>query len=353
MTLLEKAVDLIGGERKIKTPIFVKEFSETNQQLEQLNKLSQQLKNGPKMEYVLRDIMLLKQGIEGERNVYYELKNSFVPSLCLHDIRLDYEGQIAQFDFIIITPRFLCVLETKKLSGNISINSDGDFIRTITDKLGRDLRHEGIYSPISQNDRHIKILKDILVKEKVLETMPYRSLVVMANPKTIINKDKCPEHIQQSLVRHDQIVNYLEKITKELTNEKYLMEKYMWKVANYLKENDKPLNVNYLDKYNLTEADFIKVSSPTTPPKVNETKVHTSNRDIHKDSEMLEKELKEFRLTTSRKENNKPYFIFDNKQMADLIVKCPRNKEELLAVYGFGPKRVEKYGDQILRIING
>jgi len=53
---------------------------------------------------------------------------------------------------------------------------------------------------------------------------------------------------------------------------------------------------------------------------------------------MLEKLLKEFRLTTSRKENNQPYFIFDNKQMAEMIAKCPRNKEELLAVYGFGPK---------------
>lgn len=87
----------------------------------------------------------------------------------------------------------------------------------------------------------------------------------------------------------------------------------------------------------MTEADFIEISS-TTPPKVNGTKVHTNNRAIRKDTEMLEKLLKEFRLTTSRKENNKPYFIFDNKQMAEMIAKCPRNKEELLAVYGFGPK---------------
>ena len=117
---------------------------------------------GPKKEYVLRDIMLLKQGIAGESNVYYELKNSFVPSLCLHDIRLEHDGHIAQFDFIIITPRFICVLETKKLNDNITINSDGDFFRTILDKYGRDIRHEGIYSPISQNDRHIKLLQDIL-----------------------------------------------------------------------------------------------------------------------------------------------------------------------------------------------
>ena len=352
MTLLEKTIDFFGGERKIKAPIFVKEFSDINQELQDLNQLSQRLKNGPKKEFVLRDTMFLKQGIDGERNVYYELQNSFVPSLCLHDIRLEYDGHIAQFDFIILTPRFVCVLETKKLSGNITINSDGDFIRTILDKYGRDIRHEGIYSPISQNERHIKILKDILVKEKLLGTMPYRSLVVMANPKTIINKEKCPQHIQESLVRHDQIVNYLEKITKELTNEKYLMEKYMWNIANYLKENDKPLKINYLNKYNLTEADFIKDLSSTIPPKIQETIERTNNPDKRKDSEILLKELKEFRLTTSRKENIKPYFIFDNKQMEDLIAKYPRNKEELIAINGFGPKKLEKYGDEILRILN-
>lgn len=58
-------------------------------------------------------------------------------------------------------------------------------------------------------------------------------------------------------------------------------------------------------------------------------------------------------MATSRTENVKPYFIFDNKQMEDLVAKHPRTKEELLAIYGFGPKKVEKYGDEILRILNG
>jgi len=35
-----------------------------------------------------RDIVLLKYGLDGENNVSYELKNSFIPMLCLHDIRL-------------------------------------------------------------------------------------------------------------------------------------------------------------------------------------------------------------------------------------------------------------------------
>jgi hypothetical protein len=53
--------------------------------------------------------------------VYFELKNSFIPMLCLHDIRLEYNDYIAQFDFILITCKFIYVLETKKLNGDIEI----------------------------------------------------------------------------------------------------------------------------------------------------------------------------------------------------------------------------------------
>ena len=42
-----------------------------------------------------------------------------------------------------------------------------------------------------------------------------------------------------------KIIQESKSITKELTNENYLMEKCMWDVANYLKDNDKPLNINY------------------------------------------------------------------------------------------------------------
>ncbi|MGF6989783.1 superfamily II DNA helicase RecQ [Lachnospiraceae bacterium PM6-15] len=66
----------------------------------------------------------------------------------------------------------------------------------------------------------------------------------------------------------------------------------------------------------------------------------------------LQSRLKEYRLHKSRSEQIKPYYLFNDAQMADLISKMPRTKEELLNVNGFGPVKVEKYGDEILDIIN-
>jgi len=66
----------------------------------------------------------------------------------------------------------------------------------------------------------------------------------------------------------------------------------------------------------------------------------------------LSTRLKEYRLLTSKKENIKPYLIFNNVQMDEIIEKLPKTKDELLAVKGFGEKKVDKYGTDILKIIN-
>lgn len=117
-----------------------------------------------KKNYIDRDISLLKQGLAGEQNVYYELKNSFLPILCLHDIRLEYEDHTAQLDFVVISHKSIYILETKKLNGDIEINSDDDFIRIIKNNFGKVVKKEGMYSPTSQNQRHVNILRVIRQK---------------------------------------------------------------------------------------------------------------------------------------------------------------------------------------------
>ena len=68
--------------------------------------------------------------------------------------------------------------------------------------------------------------------------------------------------------------------------------------------------------------------------------------------EELIKKLKDFRWCQSKMENIKPYYIFNDMQMNDLIEKNPKNEEELLQVSGFGKVKVEKYGKDILKILS-
>jgi len=281
---------------------------------------------------------------------------------------------VAQLDFVVITNKFLAVLETKKLNGDITVNRDGDFIRTIKTRRGREFK-EGIYSPITQNTRHLKIVKRLLSQELNLNNMPLKSLVVMANPKSILNKDKCPTDIKYSLYKCDQVIKQLEKLQVDKKNEYDLDEKRMYAIADLLLKLDTPIHFNNKAKYNLVEEDFcndediVKVDDveesvavvipevvvksgldkdETIKEKVETVLKESSKRDIN----LLTEELKKFRLETSKKENTPAYCVFNNSQMEDLIEKYPVTLEKLLEVKGFGEKKIEKYGDGILRIMN-
>lgn len=349
---------LLSGANTIKSPIFLKEFSKENNQLSDLVELSGRIRFGEKKDFIDQDIAYLKAGIEGENNVYFELKNSFLPLLCLHDIRLEYEDYVAQFDFIIITNKFICILETKRLNGNITINRDGDFIRTIPNKYGKGYKKEGMYSPISQNERHCNILREILKKEKLIRNMPVKSLVVMANPKTIIDKQKCPSKVSKELYKYDQIIPYFKRQLDDKKNDMDMAEKLMYKIANYLIENHTPIKYDYYSKYRLTDDDFIRNMEHVVDTSKNiEVKEVIENKESYtvdtlklKNKEQIYTELKEYRLQKSRQLNIKPYFIYNNAEMEDLISKYPKTIDELLNVNGFGKVKAEKYGEDILKI---
>ncbi|MEK3884842.1 NERD domain-containing protein [Paenibacillus sp. PL2-23] len=319
---------LFGQKRTIKSPAFVKDFSKVNDQLTALNELLDKVFDGEKKDNIERDIKLLKYGLDGENNVYFELKNSFLPILCLHDVRVAYEDYVAQLDFVVISNKFTCILETKKLSGNISIDQDGNFVRTIKNKFGKEYK-EGIYSPVTQNKRHIDILKHVLSKELKINNMPILSLVVMANPKTIIKKYKCPAEIDRTLIKYDQIKATLEKFQNDKANLYDLPEKDMFDIANLLVRLNTPINMDLEAKYQLAIEEYQK-----------------------KGEEQLREELTAYRLQTSRAENIKAYYIFNNAEMEDMITKYPRTTEELLGVKGFGKGKLDKYGEAILNIFN-
>jgi DNA helicase-2/ATP-dependent DNA helicase PcrA len=58
--------------------------------------------------------------------------------------------------------------------------------------------------------------------------------------------------------------------------------------------------------------------------------------------------LKEWRLKTAKAEEKPAYVIFHNSTLAEIVRRAPRTKEELAAVPGVGPAKLERYGDAVL-----
>lgn len=200
-----------------------------------------------------RDLRLLKAGIYGEDNIAYELRNSHIPMWVIHDLYLEYDGFTAQIDYLIITRKRNFVVECKNLVGNIEVNSNGDFIRIFEGG-----KKEGLYSPITQNWRHLELIKKIRSDDKgnfiikaILEKyfyVNYRSAVVLANPKTYLNSKYANKEIKNQIMRADQLINYIRKVNSEKDAEP-VGESVTESFANYMlslhRECPKDLVIKY------------------------------------------------------------------------------------------------------------
>lgn len=317
--------------------VFLKETSDAETFIEKMNSLLAVADESTKKK-IEKQIKLAQYGLEGENKVAYELKTSGIDMYVLHDIYLEIGDLTAQIDYIVVTRKLIYIIECKNLYGNIEIDNAGNFVR----QFGSSSPKEGIYSPITQNQRHLRVLKEIRKESKgnFLLKMAfeknfdenYKSIVVLANPKTYLNAKYAKKEVKQQVIRADQLVAYIKETNGSAKTES-MSEKAMLELANFYLEKHVQEHSDYAKRY---EEMIARHETPSGPS----------------EAELVQK-LKEFRLQQSRKENIKAYYIFNDAQMQDLIAKNPQNKEELQAVAGFGKVKAEKYGDAVLAILKG
>lgn len=260
----------------IKEPVFLKENSSATGQIDKLKELYEKVNDDGKA-LIENDIKLLEAGIYGENQIIFELKNSHLPMVVLRDIYLEQEGLSAQIDFMIFTKYYFFVVECKNLVGNITVDNTGNFTRVFD--FGKYKKKEGIYSPITQNKRHLDLIKQRTLSkqtnaiskkmaEKAFE-QNFKSVVVLANPKTVLNTRYAPKGIKNSLIRADQLVEYIKRVNMSC-NSGSLSGHNMIEIAkSYLNahiENTK----DYTEKYSEY---FVKNENTMTIPKSTEVKI--------------------------------------------------------------------------------
>jgi superfamily II DNA helicase RecQ len=267
--------------------------------------------------------------------------------IVLHDLYLKHEGLTAQIDYLVITKKKIFIIECKNLFGNLEVNSNGDFIRSIEFK-GK-VKREGIYSPITQNQRHLDLLRKLrkdnksnFISKMLFDTFfdeNYKSIIVLANPKTVINMKYAKKEIKNQIIRSDRLIDYIKKVNKESKNEP-TPDKRMIEIAETYFGYHKNITMDYTLKYKQNRSSKEITTSPTEQTPV----VAIEDKELYQ-------QLKEFRLKKSREENIKPYYIYNNTQMEELINNMPKSIEEMINISGFGEVKCSKYGADILEIL--
>lgn len=330
-------------------PVFLKSSNQAREYVDKLRGLKEQC-SGELKEEIEKQITIAEYGIKGEECIAFELKNSGMDMYILQDICLQHEDLSAQIDYLIVTRKRIYIIECKNLIGDIEVNSAGDFIRTY--QLHGKRIKEGIYSPITQNARHMQVIKEVRKSGKgniITKTMfennfanSYKSIVVLANPKTVLNAKYAKKEVKDKIVRANQLVQKIKEMDKQIQDD--MTVKAMSEIADFFFEKNQEDRTDYAEKYE-------KLLERAEAFKAQEGMQESADSDGNEDKEELVKALKAFRLERSRQEQVKDYFIFNDAQMEDLIKKNPKNKEELCLVSGFGKVKADKYGDAILEVL--
>ena len=336
-------MDLIKHS-KIKDVTILKDISHSN--LEKLEDLLERVGDDQK-EIVETQLKKEKAGLDGEKRVMYEIKHLKEPCLVIHDLTLfDKNADQAQIDFIILTRNCAIVLESKSLQGNITINSDGEFTRQFVNNERKVYKKEGMYSPIRQNEIHVGVLRDFFDANKIGKYYPIESLVVIANDRTIIDKKYATKSVKDAIVKFDQLDNNIYRLMQK-HQEVDCSDSRLLEIGDALVDNDVPRTIDYVTSLQLKLID---------EEVYEETKKAQEVGCVEDDSKVIDeslmKALRDYRLRKANELKYQPYYVFNNAVMEQIIKVSPKNKEELLAIDGFGEKKYELFGQDILRIIN-
>ena len=247
----------MGLFSKIKEPIFMKPDSDAEKLLLALEELKSRA-SGQVLKEIEQEITNIKYGISGEKNIEFELKNSHYPMVVLHDLYFEKDGLSAQVDYVIVTKGYLFFIECKNLYGSITVDSKGEFVRTM--KYGAHTVKKGLYSPITQNKRHIDLYKSIIMSESGKLKQLFVSsgfdattlgLVVLANPETILNDKYVKKEIKNQIVRADNLIETIKQKNKSLDNSYFVSETKMVEWAERIKSRAIPNPADYTEKFRL------------------------------------------------------------------------------------------------------
>lgn len=208
------------------------------------------LPSHPKIPLIESDYRAWRAGYKGELQTDYRL--SFLPEKGFHifrDLRLQDEEWHFQIDTLILTLRYLLLIETKNYSGTLFFDKESEQI--IQTKDGQEKSYD---NPINQVRMQAWHLKRWLQSHKFNVPNLYH-LVAISNPSTIIKVSD--RSLNNLIVKGDVLLSRVLQIDGYNSNTVF-NEKEPRKLSKLLIKNQTPHHPDIMKQYSLTSDDLQK-----------------------------------------------------------------------------------------------
>jgi hypothetical protein len=210
------------------------------------------IQNHPKLLTISDELGGRLAGHHGEQSNDYFLKPFLSKGYSiLHDLRLAAHDSFFQIDTLLISTRYILILEIKYITGTLHFDHLNQVIRARDDGS-----EEAFQNPIYQVKRQRSHLTDWLSRNRV-PNIPIHSLVVMSNPRTIIKSLPSHKDVLQYVTHSPYLQERIQVFDKMHSVEK-LTKKEITKLLKLLVRQHTPDNPDLLKRYQIEEKDIIK-----------------------------------------------------------------------------------------------
>jgi RNase P subunit RPR2 len=204
------------------------------------------------MENIQLDFKRRRSGIRGEKEIEFPL--GFLDEqdyLILHNLRIADGNGYFQIDTLIITGKYILILEVKNWYGTILFGENGQVTR-----IGDDGIEEGFPNPIPQ----VKLQKYRLQKwlyKHGFSKIPLHFFVVISFPSTIIKSISSRYSIPNEVIHNNNLFFNIQEL-----DEVYMLSKLkrsaMIKLSKQLCKAHTPSSEDIMEKYNISINELVK-----------------------------------------------------------------------------------------------
>lgn len=206
------------------------------------------LKYHPKIASIEEDYKAWRAGYRGELQTDYRL--SFLPEkgfFIFRDLRLADGEWHFQMDTLILTLRYILLVETKNYSGTVFFDKDSEQIIQTKDE-----KEKSYDNPLLQVRMQAWHLKRWLQHHK-FNVPPIYHFVTISNPSTIVKTND--RSLNKLIVKGDVLLNRVLKVD-EYNSNVFIQEKEAKKLSRLFIKKHTPHHPDILKPYSLTQADL-------------------------------------------------------------------------------------------------
>jgi hypothetical protein len=197
------------------------------------------------------DLSKYRAGYNGEKSIDFYLQ--FLSNehfYILHDVRIPINNHFFQIDTLILTKKYILILEIKNLAGVIDF--DGEFNQAVQTKNGQ-LR--AFPDPLFQINRQETMLREWMESHQ-LPILPIHGLVVMSNVHSVIRSNH--EQFTQKVIRPTSLSNKIAELEEYYQDNNEVQVKELRKISKRIIKAHCPLNQSILGLYGIGKEEIIR-----------------------------------------------------------------------------------------------